>query len=150
LTSTVTENYTLNDENNKIRVYENINEIFWHYYNLKLKILQDRKDYLIKKISNNIKLDISKYTFISKIVNNELIINKRKKKDIEKDLGNIDNIIKRDGNYDYLLNLSIGTLTEERMKKLMQDIKAQNINLKKVEKTTLENMWLDDLKKAEL
>jgi len=146
LTSTVTENYTLNDENNKIKVYDNVNDIFWHYYNLKLEILQDRKNYLIKKIQSDIRFDISKYTFISMIVNGELIINKRKKKDIEKDLSLVEKIIKRDGNFDYLLNMSIGSLTEERMKKLMQDIKSQNTELKKVQKITLENMWLDDLK----
>jgi len=150
LTSTVTENYTLNDENNKIRVYENVNEIFWHYYNVKLDIIKDRKAYLIEKISNDIKLDISKYTFISMIVNDELIVNKRKKKDIEKDINVVDKIVKKDGNYDYLLNLSIGTLTEERMKKLLQDIKSQNAELEKVKIITLENMWLNDLKGVKL
>ena len=146
LRTTVTENYTLNDENNKIKTYDSVNEIFWHYYELKLKYIQKRKDYLIEKIQNDIKLDVSKYTFISMIVNDELIINKRKKKEIEKDMDTVDRIIKRDDSYDYLLNLSIGTLTEERMKKLMQDIKTQNTELKRIQKISLENMWLDDLK----
>jgi len=79
LISKKAENLTLNDENNKIKVFESVNDIFWYYYDFKLGILQERKDFIIGRIQDNIRLDISKYTFIKLIVDNELTINKRKK-----------------------------------------------------------------------
>jgi hypothetical protein len=38
------------------------------------------------------------------------------------------------------------TLTEERMKKLLENIKEQKGTLDSVKGTTLEDMWLEDLK----
>lgn len=145
LISKESEQYVLNDENNSIKVFKNVNEIFWYYYKLKLSFLQSRKDYLLYKYDEDIRIDVSKYTFIKKIVENELIINKRKKDDIVKELEDIKNIISRDDNYDYLLNMSISTLTQERMEKLMHDIKDKKVLLDTIKATTVEQMWLDDL-----
>jgi len=141
-----TENYTLNDEDNKIIVFKDVNEIFWYYYKFKLNTLSERKKYLEEKMKQDIIIDISKYTFIEAIVNDKLIINKRKKNDIVKDLNTFDKIVKRDNSFDYLLNMSIQSLTEERMKNLMKDIKSKNVELKKLQSKTLEKMWLEDLK----
>lgn len=65
--------------------------------------------------------------------------------DIVKDLEPHEKIIKRDSNYDYLLNLSIGSLTVERMDKLLADIKAKNEELSTVKAQTVEQMWLSDI-----
>ena len=116
------------------------------YENFKLGTLQERKDFIIQRIQDNIRTDISKYTFIKLIVDDELKINKRKKVDIVKDLVPHEKIIKRDGNYDYLLNMSIGSLTVERMEKLLADIKVKNVELGAVKAETVEQMWIKDLK----
>jgi len=79
------------------------------------------------------------------IVDDKLIINKRKKVDIEKDLDNVEKIITRDGNYNYLLNLSIGTLTKEKMEALMKEIKDKKAELDLIKSQTVEQMWLNDL-----
>jgi len=148
LRTTQTENLTLNDENNAITVFESVNDIFWHYYNFKLKILQERKDFIIQRTSRQIQLDVSKYLFIKAIVEDELLINKRQKKDIEKDLDKpqFDKIVKKDNTYDYLLGMAISSLTVERMKSLMNDIKLQKGKLDDIKKITIEKMWLEDLK----
>lgn len=138
--------YVLNDENNAITVFENVNEIFWHYYRVKMEYLELRKDFLIQKLTEDIRLDASKYTFIKMIVEDELKINKRKKEAIIKDIDKVDKIIPRDNSYDYLLSMAISSLTEERMKKLMQDIKAKKAQLDLTKEISLENMWLQDLK----
>jgi DNA topoisomerase-2 len=145
LVKTISETYTAIDETLKVKVFGNVKEIIEYYIDVKMRYMQKRKDYIIEKIQDDIRMDISKYTFIKLIVDDELVISKRKKVDIEKDLNTHEKIIKRDGNYDYLLNMSIGSLTYERMKKLMAVIKSQNSELKKAQKQTLQNMWLEDL-----
>ncbi len=146
LVNTESENYTYNDEHNRIVVADNINEIFWHYYKIKIFYLEKRKEYLLAKIAEDIRLDISRYTFIKMIVEDELLINKRTKAAIVKDLNKVENIIKRDDSYDYLLSMAIGSLTKERMKALMDKIKANKKELDLAKKQTIEQMWLEDLK----
>lgn len=141
----VSENYTVIDENNKIKVFDSAEEIMQEYIRIKLEYLQKRKDYLVDKLNDDIRFDFSKYLFIKMIVNDELVINKRKKDAIVKDLDKVDNILKREDSYDYLLNMSIGSLTKERMDKLQQDIKDKKAELDKLSKTTIEEIWLSEI-----
>lgn len=145
LVKKVTENYTVLDENNKIQVYESIEEILDHYIRIKLEYLQKRKAYQIQKYDEDIRLDFSKYLFIKLIVENKLKINKRKKCDIESDLEKQNNIIKKNDSYDYLLNMNILSLTEERMVKLEQDIKDKKSELERLENKTINTIWMEEL-----
>ena len=141
----VSENYTCMNELNKIQVFENSLEILKHYLNVKLKNIQRRKDYQLQKLEDDIKLDFSKYLFIKNIVEDKLIINKRKKSDIEIDLDKIDNIIKRDDSFDYLLQMNILSLTEERMNKLQEDIKSKKESLDLLKEKTPEQIWKEEI-----
>jgi len=145
LIKTVSENYTCINEHNKVEVFNSAEEIFNYYYDVKLRYLQKRKDSLVTSLELDIRLDFSRYLFIKSIVEDELKINKRKKKDIEEDLNNIDNIIKNNGSFDYLLNMNIMSLTEERMKKLQDDIKIMKEKLNNISNITLEQMWDNEL-----
>jgi len=147
LTKTVSENYTVIDENNKIKVFNNPEEIFNHYYEVKIKYLQKRKDYIIDNLSQELRYDASKYLFIKGIIDDTITVNKRKKVDIVKDLDKIKDIIQKDNTYDYLLNMSIASLTEERMDKLIELIKEKKKELVKIKAQSLEELWLDDLEK---
>ncbi|WXB47981.1 DNA topoisomerase II [Vibrio phage VB_VaC_TDDLMA] len=145
LVKTVTENYTVIDENNKIRVYNSPQEIMDKYIDVKMEYMKLRKDNNLARLQEDILFDQSKYKFIEMIVNDELIVNKRKKSDIEKDLHKVDEILDRNGSYDYLLNMSISTLTAERMKQLENNIKDNQKRLKELNQKTLEKLWLEDL-----
>ncbi len=146
LRTIISENYTLNNEHNEIMVFKSRAEIFEYWYKLKLIYIEKRKIYLIKTLSQSIKETVSKYIFIKNITEDTLIISKRKKRDIEDNLEKIDNIIKIDGSFDYLLNMSIMSLTIERMTKLLDFIKKQKSELDTIKQLTLEDVWLLDFK----
>ncbi|UOK16993.1 DNA topoisomerase II [Vibrio phage phiKT1024] len=145
LVKTVTENYTVIDENNKIQVYNSPKEIMDKYIEVKMEYMKRRKENNLARLQESILFDQSKYKFIEMIVNDELIVNKRKKSDIEKDLHKVLDILDRNGSYDYLLNMSISTLTSERMKQLENNIKDNQKRLKELNQKTLEKLWLEDL-----
>ncbi len=145
LVKKITENYTCTDENNKIQVFENVKEIINYYIKIKLEFVQKRKDFLCNKFRKDIQLDYSKYLFIKNIVEDKLKINKRKKEQIEKDIKKIDKIVLRDDSYDYLLNMNIMSLTKERMEKLEDEIRSKTADLKKLEKTSCENIWSSEI-----
>ncbi len=145
LVKKVTENYTCMNEFNKVEVFENIYDIIDRYVKIKLEYLQKRKDYQLQKLEDDIKIDFSKYLFIKNIVENKLLINKRKKDDIIKDLEKIDNVIKREDSYDYLLNMGIMSLTEERMNKLQEDIKVKKETLDSLKLKSPEEIWQEEI-----
>ena len=145
LVKKISENYTCVDENNRVKVFQNAEEILRTFVKIKLEYLQKRKDYQLQKSEDDIKIDFSKYLFIKNIVENKLIINKRKKSEIETDLEKIDNIIKRDNSFDYLLQMNILSLTEERMNKLQEDIKIKKDSLDKLKTKTPEDIWKEEI-----
>ena len=142
----VSENYTVMNESNVVEVYDNINDIFQEYVKVKLKFLDDRKFNMISSISQNIRELVSKYMFIKAIQEDDLIIAKRDTDDVIKDLNKFTKIIKVEDSYNYLLNMSIRSLTTERMAKLLEEIKREKSTLDLVKKQTIEMMWLADLK----
>jgi DNA topoisomerase-2 len=142
----VTENYTCMTEKNTIQVFDSINDILQEYIKVKKLYLKKRKDYLIKSISDKIRLDVSRYIFIKSIQEDALIINKRKTEDIISDLQKIDKIILKDNSYEYLLSMSISSLSKEKMEQLMSKIKSQKSELDKIKNQSIEEMWLEELK----
>jgi len=146
LTKTVTENITCIDEENKIVVFENIRDLLDAFIVVKLKYIQKRKDYIIQRLEEAISIDYSKYLFIKSIVDGSLIINNRKKSDIVIDISKIDGIVERENSYDYLLNMNIMSLTEERLNKLFESVESLKKELEVTISTSVNEMWLNDLK----
>lgn len=141
----VSENYTVIDENNKIVVYESAKEILDHYIRVKLDAMSKRKDHLIIKLEEEIRYDFSKYLFIKMITEDQLVVSKRKKDAIVADLDKVEKIIIKDGGYDYLLNMAIHSLTEERMTKLENDIKLKKEELDVLINKTIEQLWSEEI-----
>lgn len=141
----VTENYTVIDENNKITVFDSAREILDKYIAVKKHYLGERKTHLINKITEEIRVEYSRYLFIKLITEDKLVISKRKKAEIVADLEKVQHIIQKDGSYDYLLNTNIMSLTEERMTKLEADIKAKKIDLDRLSKKSIEQLWAEEL-----
>lgn len=145
LVKRVTENYTVMDEENRIREFDSAEELLDHYIEIKRLFLQKRKAYKIQKLSEDISLEQSRYAFVNAIVSEKLIINKRKKTDIENDLKSISGIVEFDGSYDYLLNMNILSLTQERLERLKKSIETKGEELKEIEKKTIDQMWMETL-----
>ena len=145
LTKKVSELYTVMDQNNKVQTFDNINDIFWAYFQVKMEFLAKRKVHLIESITQDIKLMISKYTFVKGIIDDTIVITKRPTEDIIRNLENTPRILKVDDSFDYLLNMSIRMMTEERTAKLVQQIKNAKVQLDFTKSATPEMMWLEDL-----
>jgi len=142
----VSENYTAIDDNNKIIVYESAKEILDHYIRVKLDYIAKRKENQLSVLHENILFDYSKYLFIKMIVDDELVINKRKKADIENDLDKVKDILEsKEKKYDYLLNMSIQSLTEERMSKLQDQIKLMKKELDELTRKSVNDLWGEEL-----
>lgn len=145
LVKKVSENYTAMSQHNTIVMFDSAEEILQAYIDVKLASLALRKQHLIDALADDIQLNSSKYTFIKKIVDDELVVNKRKKAEIVADLDGIKNIEQRDGSYDYLLTMNILSLTKERLDKLKSEITRKKSELKALKLLSESQLWLNDL-----
>jgi len=145
LQTTDTENFTFIDEKNRVKVLKSAQEVIEYYIDVRLKYMQYRKDYLIKKFNYDLDTEDSRYKFIKAIIDGKLIVNNRTKKDISHDIS-LMLLVKRDGTYDYLLNMPIYSLTKEKLDQLTKKIALLKVDLSKTEKLTPEKMWLNDIK----
>ena len=145
LIKTVTENFTVIDENNKIKVYNSPENVLDHYIKLKLHFLQLRKDYLIQKIKDDLLILASKYLFVKNITEGNIQVNKVKKVDIIKQLKAYNNIITIKGSYDYLLQMKIYNLTEEKLTELHNQIKAKKAQLSEIQAKDIKDIWKEEL-----
>jgi len=139
------ENYTCMNEHNTIQVFEHSNDLLKEYIKVKSEYNQKRKDYLIEKKKDDLLIMASKYLFIKNIIDDNIIVNKKKKSEIISQLESFEKIIKIDGNYDYLLRMPLHSLTEEKVKELLDLIKNGKNQLKELTEMNISDIWKKEM-----
>ncbi|EAJ3379163.1 hypothetical protein DFW96_09280, partial [Campylobacter coli] len=81
-----TEIYNALDENNQVRTFKNIESIIDYYIDVRKRFLVKQKDFDLKVLENDLNINVQKLRFVKLIIDSELQITKRSKKDIELDL----------------------------------------------------------------
>ena len=122
----------------------NVNDIIIYFYKFRLKWYKIRKDYIINKLNDELEYLDSRIRFILDIINNKLEIRNNKKNNIEKYLE--ENKFKiKDKSYDYLIKMPIWNLTYEKKEELLKEFKNKEIEIKNIKKSTIQELWLNDL-----
>jgi DNA topoisomerase-2 len=155
LWSTINEtNMVLFNSEGKIAKYKNVLDIMDEFAKVRLKHYDMRKKYLIDKLTLERDLLNNRARFIAMVCAKKLHINNRKKADVVKDLIRFkfmkfgDTKPPRTG-FEYLLIMQIASLTKERKEELERMAKDKGAELEKVKRTSIQAMWLEDLKHLE-
>ena len=141
----ITENFTCINENNQIVIFDSAKEILEYYVKIKKEFLGKRKDFLKNKYNTELDILKSKLIFITAYIKKKIDLNNKPKDFIISQLENIKGLVKMN-NFDYLLNMPIYSLTEEKIKNLEASITDLTNKIKTLEETTIEQLWLLDLK----
>lgn len=150
LVKSLPENLNCLDENCRVKEYGSAKEILDDFISYRLAFYGKRKEHLIEKFKNELKVLKSKFIWCCKIVTGEIVVSNKPKKEIIENLEkNFKNIEKINGDYSYLLNMPISSITKEKILELAAAIKEKQAELKKTIETSPENMWLEDLKVLE-
>ena len=136
----ISENFTSIDENNKIIEFKNEYELFEKYFETRLKYYTKRKNYLLEKLNKEIEFLKDKMLFINSIINNKLIIQKRKKDEIINDCKKLG--IKY---YDNHLKMNLLNLTDEKVNELQNEIIKKEQEIKELENKSEKDLWIEDL-----
>ena len=105
---------------------------------------QKRKDFLIDKLSKELRVLAFKAKFIKSIIDKKLVVNNVKKEVIIKWLDE-NKFEKIDDSYNYLLNMPIYSLTNERYMELMKNAKDKKEELDSIKEKEPKEMYLTDL-----
>lgn len=141
----ITENYTCIDENNKIRVFEDSEEIIKSFIEIKLNFIQKRKEFLENSLQKDLDILNSKILFVTMVIDKKLKINNIPKEQVIEALSKVKKIVKVQDSYDYLLKMPIYTLTKEKVDDLKAQASAKETELTELKGSTKEQLWLKDL-----
>ena len=127
-----------------IKKYHSAEEILVDFVEIRLDYYKKRKAYLKKRLEQEVVILTNKAGFVQKVVNDEIIIFKRKKSDLEAQIAS-HGFIKVDSSYDYLLNIKTYQYTEEAIEALTKDSMTKQKELKDLEATSIIKMWENNL-----
>lgn len=146
LIKTISENYTCIDAGNKIKVFNNTNEIFNYYYDVRLSFIQKRKDFMLDKLNQDIAIAKSRQFYILKCINDEIILKNKSKKDIIEQISKFDEIILVQDSYNYLINMPMHSVSKDTVEELIQKVKELEAKYQELLNTSCEQLWLNDIK----
>lgn len=148
LIRTVSETYTAFNELGRIEAFSNIQEMMDRYVKVRLSYYDIRKSHQLNAIQNDIDVVQFKISFIEMVLSGEIDFKKHSEDDIKQILSKKTIKLINDS-YDYLLDMSIRTLTESRLKQLIEKKSKLIEDRKMLEDKDIKDIWLAELKELE-
>ena len=127
-----------------IKKYASPSEILIDFLEVRVAYYKKRKENIINQLKKQKELLDSKALFVQMVIDEDIIIFKRKKAELEAELDHL-KFPRIDNTFDYLMNIKTYQYTEEAYKKLMDEAVEVSSTLTKVEKTSIRTMYLTDL-----
>ena len=166
LKSTIgTSNMVLFDPNGKIRRYDTALEIIEEFAALRIELYGKRKSYLVSKLEREIEIIQNKVKFVTAVISGEITFANKKSVELLKDLklagiksmheiesefkihglAETDIATSSSSAYDYLLGMSLWSLTKEKVDALKEELEQKRQEAMVLKKTSPEQMWDTDL-----
>lgn len=139
-----TEIFSTLDEDGKLKIFENSEDVIKYFVVFRLNFYDKRKQFLLSKMKYDLKILSNKGKFIKSILDNKLEVKNVLK---EKLISNLDllKFDKIDDGYEYLLKMPIWSLTKEMFEKLKQDFSDKKEEMEKLNLIDPKDMYLNDL-----
>jgi hypothetical protein len=128
------------DENNKVRYFETPSDLIKYFAEFRLGVYNERKTRLLKVLNERLTSNSDMCRFIELIIKNKLKINNRPKAEIKADM-------KTHKLPEALIGTPISKLTKEEYEALLKENEEIKREIEYITKTTIEEMYIDDLRK---
>jgi len=140
-----TENLTCLDEHGKLIQFDSLNDLIDYFIKFRLSYYYKRKDFELDELKKELKLLFNKSKFIDLIIKQKLKINNRPKSDVIDDLVKL-SFDKINDSYDYLLTMSIVSLTKEKYEQCLKEIENNKTEYTRIHKSDPKETYIEDLK----
>ena len=151
-TSVGTSNMHLFSTAGAIRKYDSPEEILQSYYVIRLQMYEERRQHMLKVLRHDLSILENKLRFVSEIMDDQIVIYRKAKTEIEKLL------LERNylqlttsatddgaGSFNYLTSMQISSFTKEKIESIEAEIQKIKALIDALEKTTDKEMWRSDL-----
>jgi len=137
-------NMHLFNKDGQIHRYESIDEIINEFVEVRLEFYEKRKEYILSQLERDRKILFNKMKFINEILKGSLELKNKKRDEIESKMEELE-ISKLDDSYSYLLNMSLVSLTTEKLAELKKLYSDKKEEIEALSKTSIKQLWLKDL-----
>lgn len=145
-TTNTTTNMHLFDAEDTLQKYEKISSIIDDYYDVRLKLYQNRKNHMIDALERELLLLSNKAKYIKENLDGTIDLRKKKKEQVIEMLDAKGyNIIEDDKEYKYLVKMPMDSVTEENIAKLLKDRENKEVELEIIKNTSINQMWTLEL-----
>ena len=141
-----TTNMNMFNSEDKLKKYDNVEEIIDDYFDIRLEYYDDRKEFMIDVLEKEIMILSNKVKYIQEVLDGTIDLRKKKKQEIVDMLKYKDyDIIDNDEYFEYLVKMSMDAVSEENIEKILKEHQYKNEELIKIKSTSIEEMWLTEL-----
>ena len=141
-----TTNMNMFNSEDKLKKYDNVEEIIDDYFDIRLEYYDDRKEFMIDVLEKEIMILSNKVKYIQEVLDGTIDLRKKKKQEIVDMLKYKDyDIIDNDEYFEYLVKMSMDAVSEENIEKLLKEHQYKNDELIRIKSTSIEEMWLTEL-----
>lgn len=147
LTTTVSlTNMKAFDANRKLCLFESPQDIVDNYYPVRLKMYEDRKQYLLKLHENTMIILSNKAKYIMECLNGTIDLRKKKKDDIKKMLREKEyDVIDNDEDYRYLIKMPMDSVSEENVEKTLNELENKKKEIEMLKNKSNKDLWIEEL-----
>ena len=145
-TTNSTSNMHLFDANDKLKKYENVQEIIDDYFGTRLELYQKRKEHLIECLNKELVLLSNKKRYILENLDGTIDLRRKSKQEIHtllKERGY--DVLEQDEDYKYLVKMPMDSVSQENVNRLEKDHANKETELKDTKTKTIQQMWLEEL-----
>jgi galactokinase/mevalonate kinase-like predicted kinase len=143
-------NMHLYDPDDKIKKYNNVNEILKEFYQIRLDAYTTRKNYYLDKYRQELDVLKWKMKFIEEVLEDKIVINRKKRDEIVAQLTKKKYPNMGDEKYDYLLTMPIHSFTYEKIEELQEKINNKESEMKTLDSKPEKQIWSEELDEFKL
>jgi DNA topoisomerase-2 len=135
--------YVFNEKNEIVKM-ESPEEIIYHFWRIRNEYYIKRKNFLEEKLKNELDLVSNKLRFVNDIIEDKIVVFKKKISVIEEQLKN-NGYSLINNTYSYLTDMKIHSFSEETLETLNSKKSKITKEYTKVQNMKLKDFWLEDI-----
>lgn len=141
-----TTNMHLFNEKDKLKKYANVPEIIDDYYKTRLELYGIRKLHLMDVLERELVVLSNKARYIQEILNDTIDLRRKRKEQVIEILCSKGySIVDGDSEYKYLTKMSMDSVTEENVAKIMNERDKKEAELEAIKSKPIVVMWEEEL-----
>jgi DNA topoisomerase-2 len=145
LTTTLsTTNMHLFDANCRLHKYTDVCEIIDAHYPIRLATYKKRKDYLVQALQQKLTKLSNRVRYIQETLDDVVDLRKKTAQQVT-DLLTARKFDPLEGDFNYLIKMPMNSVTQEHVESLQREHRDTSHELRELQATTLEQMWLHEL-----